>query len=267
MRRSPSPRIARGPSPAATAPSSPSSASNARPCSDDSFVSTATSLRPSASRSMPCTAARGGLRGDRGDTRELRRIEVEHGARIGAIGLLRRSCRDRARVSARAGPGLAPIALSRAASAGANGAINAGELAQRRGAGVQRQLAGGVDAVEIVRCLRSSRCRAGRSSTAPARSSSGRSRASPPAAAAPGRPIWRGRHRARAGLVRPLGLRPRQRTHQRGGGIEIEPFRLQFGLEPRAAARDGARTRCVPRPRRHRSRPSWRRSRSGSAPC
>ena len=75
-----------GPSPAAIVRSSPSSASKERPCSDDSFDSMPISLRPSASRSMPWIAARR-LRGDRGDALELRRVEIDHGARIGAIGL------------------------------------------------------------------------------------------------------------------------------------------------------------------------------------
>ena len=102
--------------------SSPSKASNAPPCCDDSFDSMLISLRLSASRSIARKLSIGGLRGDGGRALELRRIEIEHGARAGAIGMvgilveIERSLR-------RAGPGLVPIASSRAASAGASGAI------------------------------------------------------------------------------------------------------------------------------------------------
>ena len=37
-------------------------------------------------------------------------------------------------------------------------------------------------------------------------------------------------------FVRPLGLRPRKRPQEGAGGIEIETFRLQLGLEAGAAA-------------------------------
>ena len=44
-------------------------------------------------------------------------------------------------------------------------------------------------------------------------------------------------------FVRPLGLRARERTDEGGGRIEIEAFRLQIRIDPRAAVRLPVRNR------------------------
>ena len=112
------------PSPAATTPSSPSSASSVVPCGDDSLVSTTTSLRRSASTSMPWIAATGGFAAmvvtplSCGVSRSSTRRALARSACAAFFSSASASL-------ARAGPGPAATAFSRAASDGANGAINA----------------------------------------------------------------------------------------------------------------------------------------------
>ena len=113
-----------GPSPAATVRLRPSSASKVRPCPEDNFVSIPTSLRPSAPRSMPWIAATAGFAVmmvvplSCGASRST---TARTWARSACPALLSRSSAS----FRRAGPGIVPIASSRAASDGANGAIKA----------------------------------------------------------------------------------------------------------------------------------------------
>ena len=75
------------PSPTAITRSSPSSTSSARPCSEDTFVSTPMLLRRSVSRSMPRNAAGSGFAVMAYDALELRRFKIDNGARVGLIGV------------------------------------------------------------------------------------------------------------------------------------------------------------------------------------
>ena len=110
-----------GPSPAAIARSSPSRASSDAPCSDASLVSMVTSLRRSCrDRRRAPPRSRPGR--DRRDALELRRIEIERGARIGAIGMARILVDGERKLQPRRAR-TGSMALSRAASDGANGAI------------------------------------------------------------------------------------------------------------------------------------------------
>ena len=77
-----------GPSPAAIARRARAAPATHGRCSDDNLDSTPISLRRSASRSIAAQRRDLGLRRDRGDALELRRVEIEHGARIGAIGMV-----------------------------------------------------------------------------------------------------------------------------------------------------------------------------------
>ena len=135
----------------------------------------------------------------------------------------------------RAGPGAVPIALSRDASDGANGAISAGDLAERRRARIQRQLAGRVGAVEIAGAFQ--RHAVGLADLQLIE----RDRLRTVAELRHQRPQFlAGRHGAadiqrQLRLVRPFGLRARQRAREGRRGIEIETFRLQ--LAHRTASR------------------------------
>ena len=112
------------PSPAAMARSRPSNARSERPCSDDSFDSTATSLRRSISISMPLIAATVGLA-----VSVVMPLSCGVSSSSTARALTRSACPailSRSSASfARAGPWPVPIALSRATSDGASGTIKA----------------------------------------------------------------------------------------------------------------------------------------------
>ena len=246
--------------------SRPSSASNARPCSDESFVSIPTSLRPIALRSMPWMRGDGWLRCDRGDALELWCVDVEDGARIGAVGLSGVLVEIEREIDARR----TRVGSHRVEPCGERRRKRrdqVGELTERRSARIECQLSGSVDAIESYRRRPPSRCRAGRSSIDQARSFLDRSRAWPPAAAVPGPPKWRGRYPARA-VLRPairLAARPANAPTLWRHRDRAAP--LSIPLQPASRCWPAAATpRYVPRRRHHRSRLSSRRWQSRSRP-
>ena len=158
----------------------------------------------------------------------------------------------------RAGPGLAPIALIRAASAGASGAIS--PVIWPSDAALEFS-------VSFPDVLTRSKLPAPSSITPVAWPIFNCSSANDFGAVADLRHQRAQFLTGRCGaadiereprLVRPFDLRARQRTRQGGRGIEIETFRLQLGVEPRG--RPPSRPPPAPRRRRRRSRPSWLRS-------
>ena len=186
-------------------------------------------------RSMPWIAATERLRGDRGDALELRRIDIDHGARIGTIGLPGALVEIEREFDAR-GPRARPHRVEPRSQRRRKRRHQRGDLAKRRRRRMKFQLPDRSEAIETADAFQRDLVRLTNIQLV--------ERERLRSIAKPGhqRPqLLAGRNGAadverQLPFVRPFGLRAGQRTRKRRGRIEVEAFGLQLRCDLRAAA-------------------------------
>ena len=174
-------------------------------------------------------------RRQRRETFQLRRIEIERGVRVGAIGMFGILVEREREFEAR-GARACPHRGEPRRNGRRQRRHKSGDLTERRGARVQRQLSGRIDPVECACAFH--RDAAGLADFQLIERERLRTVAE----------LRRERMQFLAGrngavdiqrqlnLLRPFGLRAEQRTHEGGCRVEIEAFRLQRRIDPGAAA-------------------------------